>query len=265
MKQLFLSLLFFSFAQANETAYIFCHGIVDNGDQAKKYEGISLEKPYRTFDFPDACKRYVGDFWRLFKSSFGQESELQILKNEYDALCAHEPNKDIVGIGLSRGGSIWINFLSKYNLDKKPKALILESPYSSMENLIHHMVHRLLPLSYLSKNWQNRIEKIIHILLGLGFINYNRNGRQPIECIDDVPKDIPILLICSKEDTTVNWNSTKNLYDALVESGHQKVHLVVLDKGKHAKLIQAEDKAKYRAAIQTFQRKYGLPNLNANE
>jgi hypothetical protein len=94
------------------------------------------------------------------------------------------------------------------------------------------------------------------------FKKYSRYGIRPIDVLDDVSHELPILIICSKEDQLVPYHSSVALYQKLVQSGHTHVYLLRLEHGKHAKLLSGNDGEKYRAVVHAFYKKY---NLDHNE
>jgi len=70
-------------------------------------------------------------------------------------------------------------------------------------------------------------------------------------------ENIPILIVCSQEDTRVPAWSSQKLADALKAAGLQ-VHCVTLAHGAHGHLINGPDGQTYRNAVHAFYKKYGL-------
>ena len=98
------------------------------------------------------------------------------------------------------------------------------------------------------------------ISFGIPFFKYHSTGPHPIDEIKNIRKDLPILIVCSLQDTTVPAENSIKLYDKLIESGHTKAHLLVLSKGKHSKLLQSEQGEIYQNLVHAFYAKYGLPH-----
>ena len=91
------------------------------------------------------------------------------------------------------------------------------------------------------------------------FKKYTRHGWSPAKCIENIPKDIPILIVCSLEDRLVPASTSINIYKKLVESGHEHTYLFVTEHGKHAAILQGPDGVKYQWVVNAFYKKYNLP------
>jgi len=158
---------------------------------------------------------------------------------------------EIVIFGLSRGASAALNLMALYN-PPQVKALVLESPFDTVGSIIDNK-RKQLHLEWLSHDTGEYImEKI--------FRHYNRNGIRPIDMVSDIRKELPILIICSKEDPLVPWYSSIQLYKKLKESGHLSVHLFLADHGKHSRILCDQDGNTYQAVVHAFYEKYGLPH-----
>jgi hypothetical protein len=91
------------------------------------------------------------------------------------------------------------------------------------------------------------------------FKKYNRNGWSPKNCVANISKDIPILIICSKEDETVPYTSSINIYKNLVSCGHKHVYILITEHGQHAQILQGPDGELYQYVVNAFYKKYNLP------
>jgi len=91
------------------------------------------------------------------------------------------------------------------------------------------------------------------------FCRYKRNGIRPIDMISDIRKDLPILIICSKEDPLVPCHSSIKLYQKFKKFGYSSVHLFVADHGKHSRILCDQSGNTYQAVVHAFYEKYGLP------
>ena len=86
-------------------------------------------------------------------------------------------------------------------------------------------------------------------------VNYKTNGQQPINSVVKIKnKQLPILIVCSKEDTLIPWTSSERLYKKFKEEGFVNCELVVVDRGPHGNILFAidGDGQKYHDAVQAF-------------
>ncbi len=65
----------------------------------------------------------------------------------------------------------------------------------------------------------------MHNIIRLGFHTYNFDGPHPIDVADQIPKDLPILIICSDQDSTVPAAGSLRLAQRLQDTGHTNVHV----------------------------------------
>jgi alpha-beta hydrolase superfamily lysophospholipase len=253
-----------STCKAKETYFLFAHGIADNHKQAYLYTkhdqrgkintNFIMPDSVFTFDFPDATTH----FWRVnfTKTSLGQANEILALYKAYNSMLETLKTQNITDphiilFGLSRGASTVINFMGLFN-PLNVKALILESPFDTPQNLIKNL------LAKANLDHIPGLSTIAYNILSNIFMQHNKYGLQPLDMATYIPKEMPILLICSKEDGTVPYASTVALYNRLIETGHKKAHLLVLNIGKHSKLISGPEGNKYQQVVHAFYKKYGL-------
>jgi pimeloyl-ACP methyl ester carboxylesterase len=137
------------------------------------------------------------------------------------------------------------------------RAVVLESPYDDIASVARYLAKR----TYIDKvpYCHDYGHQAVHSIIGTIFINYNKNGLSPIKSAPKVPKDIPILIICSEQDQLVPWSSSCALYQELKNSGHKHTHLLKLQKGLHAKLLAGPEGANYQETVHSFYKQYGLP------
>jgi len=240
MKKSFLTLLYcvtlsstlISLSKA--PLYLYAHGLADTAAQAFNYDGVLFDGPFSSFNFNDATKK----FWRVNfpQTALGQFSEVERLANVIQGRIERESGMQFVGIGVSRGASTWLNYMSIY---KHPsiKALVLESPFDSIQSIVHPVVHEVLGIA----------------------TEYDTKGIQPREVIKHIPEDLPILITCLKDDHRVPYESTVEVYRILQESGHKNVHILVFETGKHGHFVKGENRTDYRNVAHAFYKKYGLP------
>lgn len=255
-----LSIFLQSFG-AQQIVTLFSHGIADTWKQVRWYvksynskgtihhnERHTINTPFASFNYPDATTKFYRVNYN--EASFGQANEMSRLYNVYQKTLEHFDNPDIILYGLSRGASNVAIFAALYDISYV-KAIILESPYFTMAEVVQNMLfHRNLswvPLSY------------AEMLVELIFKKYTRYGNTPANCITSIPKDIPILIVCSQEDSLVPYTSSINVYKKLRESGHDNTYIFITEHGKHAAILSGIDGEKYQWVINAFYKKYNLP------
>lgn len=239
--------------------YLFVHGIAETHTQADWYTKDKSSLPYLmdgrvfTYDFPDATTH----FWRVnfTQTGLGQHNEVMGLKSAYDQtierLKAEGGNQDLVLVGVSRGATAILNFMGLYH-PAHIKALVLESPFDSTFSIAQNIAHkgclRNVPGS----------PSMVHNLMSFIFWNHCTDGLRAIDAAPSIDKDLPILLVSSQQDARVPCESTQALYDALRDSGHSHVHMLVLEQGLHGRILQGASGSEYQAAVNAFYKKYGI-------
>lgn len=243
---------------------VFSHGIADTWKQVhgyvKSYKKDStmyrndrylIHTPFISFNYPDATDK----FYRVnyHETSFGQENEIGRLNKAYIS-AIDQYKKDTANVilwGLSRGASNVLIFAGLYELDNV-KAIVVESPYYSMSEVIESLMVKK-NLNWLGTSYGETVAEFI-------FKKYNRYGWSPAKCLETIPQDIPIFIICSKEDSLVPASTSINVYKKLVEAGHKHTYIFVADHGKHAAILQGPDGEKYQCVVNAFYKKYKLPH-----
>lgn len=260
---LFAALFFIpAFCLPKNVVTLFSHGMADTWKQvhgyAKSYQKHDcihyndrylIHTPFASFNYPDATNK----FYRVnyHETSFGQENEIGRLNKAYQLTLERYNNHDVILWGLSRGASNLLIFAGLHQPDNV-KALILESPYFTIAEVIENIMIKL-HLSWLSIDYGQTFAELI-------FKKYNRYGHSPENCIEHISKDIPIFIVCSKEDYLVPYSSSINIYKKLVELGHKHIYIFVTDYGRHAAILQGPDGEKYQWVINAFYKKYKLPH-----
>lgn len=245
----------------NNIVTIFSHGIADTWKQVHGYvksyikndirhvnDRYLINTPYTSFNYPDATTKFYRVNYN--ETSFGQENEINRLNKAYQSTLARYENCDIILWGLSRGAANILIFAGSYQLNNV-KALILESPYFTMGEVIESIMIKK-NLSWLPLSYGETLAEFI-------FKKYNRYGFSPANCIENISKNTPILLICSKEDRLVPYSTTMNVYKKLVESGHQHTYIFIAEYGRHAAILQGPDGEQYQWIVNAFYKKYNLP------
>jgi pimeloyl-ACP methyl ester carboxylesterase len=252
----------FCLARKKNIVTIFSHGIADTWKQvhgyAKSYQKHDciyhndrylIHTPFVSFNYPDATTKFYRVNYN--ETSFGQENEIGRFHKAYRTTLERYNKHGVILWGLSRGASNVLIFTGLHQ-PTNVKALILESPYYTMADVIENIMIKThinwLPLSY--------GETVTEFI----FKKYTRYGHSPANCIEHISKNIPIFIICSKKDHLVPYSSSMNIYKKLVESGHQHAYIFITDNGKHAAILQGPDGEKYQWILNAFYKKYKLPH-----
>lgn len=243
---LLLLLTYSNIAWSEQIITLFVHGIADTHAQAEPFAQTCVT-PVHSFDFDCATKH----FWRMnpFCCSLGQDNELELLNSKWQELNQQFPDADgFILIGISRGASIIINFLARYQ-PQKIKAVVLESPFDTIDNVIKHK-------AALSGRSVALLKKLVPLI----FRKFDFNGIQPDNAIDKITQDIPMLFVTVQNDHMVPLECAHNLIHKRKASNHQNVHHLHLAQGKHGKLLLGPDAHIYKQALHAFFAQYQLPH-----
>jgi dipeptidyl aminopeptidase/acylaminoacyl peptidase len=79
------------------------------------------------------------------------------------------------------------------------------------------------------------------------------NGIKPIDAIKNIHnKDLPILIICSQEDTLVPWTSSYRLYTECLKQAFTNVRLFIAKHGGHCRISSGASKDEYKQVMTDF-------------
>jgi dienelactone hydrolase len=243
----------------SKTNYLFAHGLAETHEQAYWYTKDKSSLPYVidgrlfTYDFPDATKQ----FWRVNfpYTGLGQHTEIMAMHSAYTQMItklqAENTHDDsVIFIGMSRGATTILNFMGHYK-PEKVKALIIESPFDSTQSIVNNLLKRCyidqIPGAHTCG----------HYLLSTLFWHHSTAGERAIDSIAMLDMQVPILIICSKQDNLIPTDSSILLYKALRNRGHQQVHIFIAQHGRHGRILHGPDGAKYQQITHAFLKKYG--------
>jgi hypothetical protein len=241
-------------------AYVFAHGIAENHQQASLFLPENSEaacarwiahEPLIAFNFPDA-KNSSHEYARK-EVNLGQENDIAQLHQAYQKAITTFPDHMVVLTGISRGASTIINFIAQHQ-PTQVKALVLESPFDTLDSVIRHLLSRF------HVSWVPFSHQIGYSICKKHFPKINIKGIFPLNCADRLPLSMPILLVHSKKDKVVPIKSSRNLYLKLKQIGHEHVYLAELASGVHGKLIGGADSDFYLYIVHAFYKRYNLPH-----
>jgi pimeloyl-ACP methyl ester carboxylesterase len=231
---------------------LFAHLATQQTQQPCYNNHYIIKNPLVLFDFPDA-KNDDRLEWHHEHVNLGQDLDIATLHDAYEYALAQYPDRDVVLAGVSRGAATIINFVAKFK-PNRVKALVLESPFDTLENVIKHLLNRhhigWIPFSYTlaAKYMQSQFP-----LLKL-------EGIVPAQVVQQIPHDIAIFLVHGENDKTVPKKSSELLYIKLREAGHNKVHLFEIATGNHARIMQGPEAWLYHQVVHAFYKNYQLPH-----
>ncbi len=240
---------------------IFGHGIVDSSAQIERFKEAIATPHIQSINFPDslapahynpitnltfAITSYLGKNMNYGSMFMGQKDDIDTLQKEINA-CGDD---ECILFGCSRASATIVSCLGKNN-PKNVKALVLDACPASMPETI------TMTLAQLGINpaYNNAVFSSIFPL-------YDPvTALTPLQAIATIEnKDLPILLLHSKEDKIVPYIHALKLYQTFKKYGFNNVHLALFDKGRHSFLIQnPETRHDYLKVVHSFYKKYGLP------
>lgn len=152
----------------------------------------------------------------------------------------------------SQGGATALNYLADEGRDSQIKALVLEAPVVSGNSAIMHtlkcmgflsLINRI-PFSYY---WMPYCAKLL-------FHRYWPAGKQPIKVTNNIPTNIPIIIIHSRNDPQVPYHDGCALYHALRAQGNNNVYFITINSDWHIDMLSEGE----RPIIQAILRKHNL-------
>lgn len=238
--------------KAENIGFLFAHGLGGNRGNILYYTNFILPdyKYCKTFDFPEVNEQNkINDK----KVNLAQDNDLKTLKMAHDEFLAQKENKPdkVVCMGLSRGGAAILNYAATH--PNNIKALVVEAPFDKLKNVLHELADRY------GLGWIPGFKRLFRNIIFSKYPSYDKNGKHPISLVHQIPKNIPILIVHSKEDELISYKSSQRLFHKLRKHGHKDVYLLILNKGKHAKYHLGDDSEKYQETVHAFYKRYGIP------
>jgi len=191
--------------------------------------------------------------------NFTQELDQQCLETVFDKIVQQAPHKKIILYGPCRGATNILKFLVQR---AKPvhfnslSAVVLEAPALSLQALIPQTVRSRPAIS-----WTGAIgENLAYAIIRAALPNHSANdGTVIIDNIEQIPKELPILIVHLQNDTSVPGRDMRKLITRLKETGHTSIHLLVMyDKNLgHAHISKA---VIYQQVTNAFLKYYNLPH-----
>jgi hypothetical protein len=233
--------------ESNGTVVLFSHGwTCHHGCGGGLVTELKNMVPCYAFDYLDAD----GD---VSLTSFGQKNEIAALSHAIEQVACLHPDAKIILHGISRGASTIITTLARLESEylEKIGAAILESPYDSIQSVVTSLLQKSIIFSLVPGRIANNTVPLVAT-------QYKPRGPRPISSIKKITrKDIPFLIICSREDLLVPWQSSAKLYLALLENNHSCAHILIVPNGPHGKACCHN---LFAPTLHAFYKNYHLPH-----
>lgn len=233
---------------------LFAHGLGGSNKCGYSYNDtgkIFSDGQLVSFDFQDS---WLAD--PELSSCLGQDADINQLKKYYNISVkggSRIGTDNKVNIyGLSRGAATAINFLAIHK-PRNVACAVIESPFDDLETIVQGKLKAFgighIPIvgSILSAC----ITPIV-TMLPVGLQNHTVFGVYPKDVVSNIPKDIPLLFVSSKQDGLIPQQSTQLLFDMLKASGHTKCHNIICNTGDHCEIVLNEANEKVREKIKEF-------------
>lgn len=210
--------------------------------------GFTIERPKGR-----AIKESLSMYWAdPTKINLAQDKDLAAFKQMYNDFLVSlnkkdTPEKSVVLYGTSRGAATIFNFTALHH-PKHVDALVCEGLFDSIEHV---------------KDTCSFYVRWIGLIL-YRICQFDRQGVAPIQLVERMPRTMPILLITSRNDSTVPSECTINMYNQLRATGHDKVHILIVQKASHISYPHGNEKKEcklYENVVHAFYKKYGLPYI----
>jgi hypothetical protein len=178
------------------------------------------------------------------QATIAQEDDIRCLRLAFEAHQERFPDNPVIMFGDSRGAATTFNFIACH---KPPIAgAILEGIFDEVPHAIKHCLR-----------WSKKsatTQKCFNWLLKKCVWQYNPDGPSPLSYVDQIPLDVPLLLVTSLIDEIVPHQCTMRLYCRLKARGHQKVRLLVLEKSSYECYMVGAERDRYEAVVHAFYR-----------
>jgi hypothetical protein len=237
------------------------HLLVIPGQNGMGGQNVDIVLPYFA---KNNCKYLVQT--PFDKPDFGQKNCQNFLKKAIEELVSTEiihNNDRIILHGSSQGTATTINYAA--NNPQNIKALILESVMLTGNSAIFHTVDNvMLPEQY---DLPDSSYYSLPYTAKAMYPSYSPTGEQPINNIDKLPNDLPIIILHDTKDFQLSFKDAQALYAYLTHVKKNKnVYLFSQESkyGEHINLLTI-DTQKEISAINTILKLHGLLPSDSDE
>jgi hypothetical protein len=215
-----------------------------------------------SFNYPDSTKMRMEV--KYDQVSLGQKGDIDRLDYAAKELVKTltPEQKNIVGFGISRGASTWINYMGTKK-NELVKLLILEAPFATIPDVLYHFLKQQYFLSYIPF-----MSRAAHLLTAALFPQYRRYGEQPINTIDRIDPSVAMLFIHSDKDEVTPPNASRQLYvkrkRKLLElkKSDDNLYLLELSRGRHVYCLreETEEGRLFQNVVHRVLKQHGYPH-----
>lgn len=192
----------------------------------------------------EPCISFDGQVNDRRSFNFGQYFDQKCLDTVVRAVMARNPEANIILVGSCKGGTTILNYLVDQNnkdIVSTIKAVILESPSSSLEALTDNVAKNYLPTP---------LHNVLPKLFALVFPNYVWGQPTILDNANNFPDHITVLIGRIAHDKVASPQDTGNIATALQQYKKQMTLFTCKDTNfKHGHL--SEDPA-FQEAVQRF-------------
>lgn len=224
----------------NPPLTIFSHGLGANALHYIPYKSVFPEWLFYGFNFNDAQGLHP-----ISNSCLAQDADINRLEQEVNKF----PNHNKLLMGVSRGAATIFNYGGSCEMPSTVKGLIMESPFDHTRSVINQVLGNWFWIPGVTNMFDYFIARQV-------YKNYQPSGIQPIYAAHTIPLHLPILIICSKQDTLIPAASSIRLYKELLTTNHTHCYLLVTAHGSHANIIGSESRDLYINVVNAFYRNY---------
>ncbi len=186
---------------------------------------------------------------RVWDINLGQTKDLAEHKKRFESAHATHPDAGIILYGVSRGALTTFNAYATEQY-KGVKAVVLEGCPSAISEVIQ--VSKGFAAHWLYEQCANY------------FCAHDPKGISALACVDNFPKQTPVLFITSKKDKVVPASCTVGLAQKLANSGHEHVYCLVLEECSHIGYCwdDQDDAKNYQNVVHAFYKKSDIAGYN---
>lgn len=200
-----------------------------------------------------------------YRDTRGSLNVAQELDQQCLSMTINEANRQDHGVvlfGICRGSTNILTFLTeqpKEYLQKNVKAAIVEAAPFTLKDICEQNARALPIMKWLP---QRVCSAALYALFRFVLPNHHYQESQILQKVNNIPEDLPLLIIHVKNDYCVNDQNIKELLQKLLETKHRNVHLLLFDNRelKHETICTAPV---YPQATNAFLQKHGLPHDQA--
>jgi hypothetical protein len=216
----------------------------------------------------DLYGKYAGPL----QSSLAQEADIAVVADQI----VQYPHAKLILSGVSKGAATMVNtvgWLAVNNplLLERVAAVIVESPFDSMESAAANMMHTVVEKfgsAHIATDAETTLDSYCVRPLGkyferVRFKNYKSDGISPIKAVREmwphVNKNMVVVFVHSQEDEVISVNASRILYATLKEHGFQNLYYIETEKGAHANVFWGADKKLVLEQLCYIYIQHGLP------